>query len=194
MKTDVRADVEFLRNLVLKADADPRGQARTFLVWGLAWVAAYGLGAAFPGSWAVAAAVAALMIAVAFGPWARVRLRVAHGGPEVDPGPLPLLERAANTIVGGAALLAYGLVWVLRAWTAVPVQDGGIWLLIVGAAYLAGSVLVRGLFGWLGAWLFIAGLAIPEVLPGASAASLAYAVLGGGGFLVAAAVAGRTAR
>lgn len=194
MNTEVRANVEFLRSLVLRADADPRSQRRNFLVWGLAWVVAFGLGAALPGSWGVGLAVSALMAAVAFVPWARVRLEVAQKGPEADPGPLPLLGRAFFAMVGGAALLAYGLVWALHAWTAAAVQDGGIWLLIIGSAYLVGSMLVRGLYGWLGAWLFVCGLVIPALLPGLRAASLAYAVLGGGGFLAAAMVARRTGR
>lgn len=194
MKTDARGDVEFLRNLVLRAEADPRSHARNFLVWGLSWLVAFALGAAFPGSWAAAIVASVLILAVALGPWARFRLEVAQRGPEADPGPRPVLVRAFNAGVGGAALLAYGLVWVLHAWAAAPVQDGGIWLLIVGSAYLVGSMLVRGLYGWLGAGLFIAGVLIPTLLPGLREASLANAVLGGGGFLAAAAVARRTVR
>ena len=194
MKTEARENVEFLRNLVLRADADPGSQAQNFLVWGLAWVVAFGLESALPGSWATAVVTVALMGAVAFGPWARVRLAVARTGPDADPGPLPVLGRAFNVAVGGAALLAYGLVWALHAWAAAPVQDGGVWLLIIGTAYMVGSVLVRGLYGWLGAWLFLAGLVIPATLPGLREAALACAVLGGGGFLAAAAAARRAGR
>jgi len=194
MQAGARGDVEFLRNLVLRAGGDPRSQGQSFLVWGLAWVVAFAIGAAFPDAWQAGVATGALMLAVAFGPWARVRLEVAQRGPEADPGPLPQLWRAFNVVVGGCALLAYSLVWVLRAWAAAPVRDGGVWLLIVGAAYLVGSTLVRGLHGWLGAALLVAGIAIPALLPGLREASVAYALLGGGGFLAAAALTRRAAR
>lgn|GEM_PF-5285247 len=193
MKAEARADVEFLRSLVLRAEADPRSETSHFLVWGLAWLVVFALSAAFPGSWMAALAACVLVLGVAFGPWARIRLRVAKQGPEVDPGPLPLLWRAFNAMVGGAVLLAGGFVWVFHAWSAAPVQDGGIWLLIIGSAYLVNSMFVRGAYGWLGAWLFAAGVAIPALLPGLPEASVAYAVLGGGGFLVAAALARRAA-
>jgi len=194
VKTDAQGDVEFLRNLVLRADVDPASEARNCLLWGLVWLVVFAVSAAFPGSLVAGGVTAVLILVVVFGPWARVRLAVAQRGPEADPGPSPALLRACNAGVGGGALLAYGLVWVLHAWSAAPVQDGGIWLLIVGSAYLVGSVLLRGLHGWLGAWLFLAGLLIPTVLPGLREASVANAVLGGGGFLVVAALARRKAR
>lgn len=194
MKSDAQADIAFLRDLVLRADVDRGIGARIFLLWGLTWAAVYGLGAAFPGSWLVAALSAVLVLGVAFGPWVRFRIDVAHRGAEAGLGPLPLLGRVFYAAIGGTALLAYGLVWTLHAWTAVPVQDGGIWLLIIGAAFLVGSMFVRGLFGWLGTWLFLVGIVIPSVLPGLREASVGYAALGGGGLLVAAAVSWRLLR
>lgn len=147
MKDDARGDVEFLRNLVLRADSDAAAERRHFLVWGLTWIAVFGLDAAFPRSDLAAAIALVLILLVAFGPWARLRLRVAARGPDADLGPLPMLWRAFNVAIVAAGLLAYGLVAVLRARSASPVQDGRIWLLIVGAAYLASSVFIRGMYG-----------------------------------------------
>lgn len=192
MNAEWRGDLEFLRNLVLRAEPDRRSEAVQYLIWGLTWLVAFGLGAAFPRSWQAGLGAVAVVVAVVVGPSVLRSLRSGSAEGAATPAP-PLLWRAFNAGIGAAVLLASGLVWVLHAWTAQPVADGGVWLLVIGAAYLAGSRVIRGLHGWLGAWFFVAGLLIPGLLPGLRAASVADLAAGAGGFLAAALVAWRLA-
>ncbi len=188
MSTELRDDLAFLRNLVLRARGDRQAQARDLLGWALIWLVVFLLGAGFPGSWAGGAAACVLVLGRALGPSMGSALARALGRPVSGPEAAPTLVRAFNAGLGAAGLLAFALVALLQAWHAAPVADGGIWLLIVGSAYLAGSFLLPGPYAWLGGWLLLVGLVVPLGLPGPRAASLAYAVLGGGSFLLAAGV------
>ncbi len=197
--SEAREDVRFLRDLLLRTEFDGRSLAPVFASWGIAWIVTFGLTVLAGKNPGTEATNWVLTVAAFASPTLLLRGRGWHL-PQLwgagNPGAMPLLLRTLYTSWAAVLVLAFGLIATLHAWNQTLVADGGYWLLIVGAGYAIAGALFSRVWALLGLWLLAVGIVIPLALPAAAAASAAtgYAILGGGGFLAAAAWAARVQR